>query len=115
MSFVGRVIPGPEVGTKGTIIVHVRLLLLVYRIVMRWNTRESAWMVSIYDATNRAIVRDIWANAGEDILENVIRPYAPAGAVVVRDRTGGDRDPDRAGWTTGIVLRYEYEVADEAA
>ena len=111
MSYVGRIIPGPEVSTKGTIIVHVRLLLLVYRIVMRWNTREGAWMVSIFDPTNRPIERDIWANAGEDILENVIRPYAPAGAVVVRDKTGGDRDPERDGWIKGIVLRYEYEVA----
>lgn len=111
MASKGRVLPGPEKSTKGTIVVGARMLTLVFRVVMRWNTRESFWMATLYDPTSRPIVRDIAMLEGEDILENVIRPYAPQGALVVRDRTGADRDPGREGWHEGIVLRYEYEVA----
>lgn len=112
MAFKGRAIPGPERATKGVFRVSARMLNLEFIVVGRWNAREEFWMCSLFDATNRPIVRDIAALEGEDILENVIRPYAPQGAVVVRDRTGGDRDPERDGWSEGIVLRYEYEVAE---
>ncbi len=106
----GRVIPGTDRATKGTIEIRVRLLTLSYRIQLRWNTRESFWMASSWDPSNRPIVACIACREGEDIHENVIRPFAPQGAVVVRDRTGADRDPERDGWQQGIVLRYEYEV-----
>ena len=112
MAFKGRVVPGLERSTMGTIVLRARLLTLTFRIVARWNTREAFWMASVYDPTDRPIVRDIAMNEGEDVLENVIRPYAPQGALVVRDKTGGDRDPGRDGWHEGIVLRYEYEVLD---
>ena len=114
MAFVGRLIPGPERATKGRFRTSARMLDLEFVVEGRWNTREEFWMCTVYDPTNRPIVRDIAALCDEDILENVIRPYAPQGAIVVRDRTEADRDPGRDGWSEGNVLRYEYEVADDA-
>lgn len=106
----GRELPLLNQATKGTIVWSGRLRVLNYRIVMRWNTRESFWMASVYDATNRPIVRDIACRTDEDILENVIRPYAPQGALVIRDRTGIDDDPGRNGWSDGKIIRYEYQA-----
>jgi hypothetical protein len=111
MAYVGRVLPGPERATKGTITISARMTTLVFRLRLRWNTREGFWMSTLSDPTGLVIVRDIACRTDEDILENVIRPYAPQGALVVRDRTGADRDPGRTGWSEGIVIRYEYEVA----
>jgi len=116
MAFKARPIPGPEQASRGEFTIVVELGTpgasgLPYKIVCRWNVRESFWMASMYDASDRAIVRDIAVRCDEDVLENVIRPYTPPGAVVCRDVTGGDRDPDRQGWTKGIRLLYEYEVA----
>lgn len=103
-----RRLPLLEQATKGTIVWSGRLRTLTFRLELRWNTRESFWMASLFDATNRPIVRDIACRTDEDILENVIRPYAPPGALTVRDRTGADRDPGREGWSQGIVILYEY-------
>lgn len=110
MPFKGRPLPTIELATKGTIVWQGRLRVLNYRLVLRWNTREAFWMASLYDSTDRPIVRDIACRTDEDILENVIRPFAPQGALVVRDRTGAQRDPGRTGWSEGIIVRYEYEV-----
>lgn len=112
MAFEGRVIPGIDLATRGVWTVRVRMMTLEFRVVGRWNAREEFWMCDLYDASNRPIVRCIAAREGEDIVENVIRPNAPQGALVVRDRTDGDRDPGRDGWSQGIVLRYEYEVTE---
>jgi hypothetical protein len=65
-------------------------------------------MASLFDSTDRPIVRCIACRTDEDILANVIRPYAPPGGLVVRDRTLADRDPGRTGWSEGIVIMYEY-------
>jgi hypothetical protein len=111
MAFEARALPGLDEATKGVIVVSAPMLILVFTVKLRWNQRESFWMASVYDPTNRPIVRDIKVCEGEDILENVIRPYAPSGAIVCRDRTGGDRDPGRDGWREGIRLMYEVEVS----
>lgn len=111
MAYVGRILPGPERATKGTITISARMTTLVFRLRLRWNTREAFWMATLFDPTGLAIIRDIACRTDEDILENVIRPYAPQGALVVRDRTGADREPGRTAWTDGLVFRYEYEVA----
>jgi hypothetical protein len=115
MAFYGCLLPGPELATKGVIEIPARMLTLVYRIVLRWNTREAFWMGSVYDPTGRPIVRDIACRCDEDLLENVIRRFAPKGAIVVRDRTGADRDPGRDGWSRGIVILYEFEILEAAA
>lgn len=112
MAFVGREVPLLGEATKGKIVVSAPMNTLVFTVVLRWNTRAGLWMASVYDPTNRPIERDIFVREGEDILENVIRPFAPIGAIVCRDISGGDRDPGRDGWRNGITLKYEYEVPD---
>lgn len=112
MAFFARPLPGLDEATKGVIVASAPMLVLVYTVKLRWNEREAFWMASVYDPTNRPIVRDIAVREGEDILENVIRPFAPSGAIVCRDRTGGDRDPGRESWREGLRITYEFEVPD---
>ena len=96
----------PVTSTEPSSSVDVMLDDKAFSIETRWNDRDGAWYLSLYDADGEAIITGRRVVADWDLLLRVQDARRPTGRLLVVDTTGAG-DPGRDDLGDRVQLVYE--------
>jgi hypothetical protein len=85
-----------------------------YTIELRWNARDGAWYLSLYDSAGEPLVSGHKAVLGANLLGRGENPRLPPGLLTLFDTSGTLVDPGQTELGGRVQLIY-MESADLAA
>ena len=100
--------------TRGGARFRVKLDGKFYHIELTWSELESAWSLSLYDASKNLLRAGLVCRHGEDVFEPFTAASMPGGGVgklIVWDTTRRQLDPGRSDLKRGAGVRLVYRPA----
>jgi|SRR5579859_436468 len=81
---------------------------VTFRLEFRWNDRDSAWALNIYDSGDVLLLGGIKIVLGFPLISQYSDPALPAGDFLAFDTSGTDEPPTLTDFGTRVELHY-YE------
>ena len=78
----------------------------VYRLEVRWNRRDTAWYLSLYDALDAIVVAGRKVVLGAPLLGRLVDPRLPPGMLLAMDTSGQNLDAGETDLGDRVQLVY---------